>query len=234
MTFPRKEGMNKIGQVRMKARILWIEGNRAEGPPFIPSLRKKGFLVDTVSTGSEALEYLEGNSPDLIVLYAASMRSSGKRICKSLEERAHGTPIIAIVNPSTGQSNDLPASVVLSLPFTYRKLLNRITPLLPSQENHLLHAGPIRLDVEHKLLRCQSRESKLTPRLVILLKIFMQHVGEVLVREDLFRQAWSTEYTGDTRTLDVHISWLRQALEEDPHQPHFLKTVRGVGYRLDV
>lgn len=218
----------------MKARILWIEGNRAEGPSFIPSLRKKGFLVDVVSNGSEALEYLSTNSPDLIVLYAASLRSSGKRICKALEEHSRGTPILAIVSPSATQTNDLSARVVLTLPFTYRKLLNRITPLLPSQESHLLHAGPIRLDVERRRLRCQGRESKLTPRLASLLKTLMQHSGEVLVREDLFRQVWNTEYTEDTRTLDVHINWLRQALEEDPHHPRFLKTVRGVGYRLDV
>lgn len=218
----------------MKARILWIEGNRAEGPSFIPNLRKKGFLVDVVSTGSEALEYLSSNSPDLIVLYAASLRTSGKRICKSLEEHSRGAPILAIVSPSAAHTNDLSAKVVLTLPFTYRKLLNRITSLLPSQENNLLHAGPIRLDLENRQLRCQGRESKLTPRLTHLLKVLMQHSGEVLVREDLFRQVWNTEYTEDTRTLDVHINWLRQALEEDPRRPHFLKTVRGVGYRLDV
>jgi DNA-binding response OmpR family regulator len=62
----------------------------------------------------------------------------------------------------------------------------------------------------------------------------MQHAGEVLEREDIFRKVWNTEYTEDTRTLDVHISWLRQALEQDPRKPQFLKTVRGVGYRLDV
>jgi DNA-binding response OmpR family regulator len=62
----------------------------------------------------------------------------------------------------------------------------------------------------------------------------MKHAGEVVEREDLFRRVWNTEYTADTRTLDVHISWLRQAIEEDPRNPRFLKTIRGVGYRLDV
>jgi len=62
----------------------------------------------------------------------------------------------------------------------------------------------------------------------------MQHPGEVIERGQLFREVWNTEYTGDTRTLDVHISWLREALEENPRQPTFLKTIRGVGYRLDV
>jgi DNA-binding response OmpR family regulator len=62
----------------------------------------------------------------------------------------------------------------------------------------------------------------------------MRHPGEVVDRERLFREAWNTEYTGDTRTLDVHISWLRRAIEDDPRHPRYLKTIRGVGYRLDV
>jgi DNA-binding response OmpR family regulator len=62
----------------------------------------------------------------------------------------------------------------------------------------------------------------------------MQHRGEVVERENLFRQVWNTEYIGDTRTLDVHISWLRQAIEQDPRRPRYLRTIRGVGYRLDA
>ena len=62
----------------------------------------------------------------------------------------------------------------------------------------------------------------------------LQHRGEVIEREELFKQVWDTNYTGDTRTLDVHISWLRRAIEMDPNHPRFLHTVRGVGYRLDV
>ncbi|KAF0109934.1 MAG: putative response regulator [Chloroflexi bacterium] len=62
----------------------------------------------------------------------------------------------------------------------------------------------------------------------------MEHPGEVINREDMFREAWETDYTGDTRSLDVHMSWLRQAVEENPRHPKFIKTIRGVGYRLDV
>jgi DNA-binding response OmpR family regulator len=62
----------------------------------------------------------------------------------------------------------------------------------------------------------------------------MRHPGEVIERSKLFKEVWNTEYTGDTRTLDVHISWLREVLEENPRQPVFLKTIRGVGYRLDA
>jgi DNA-binding response OmpR family regulator len=218
----------------MQARILWIEGNRVEGPSFIPTLRKKGYVVEVVSTGGEALDVISKGDPDLIVLHAASMRSSGKRIYRSLYEKSNGTPIIVIARPNRPASEITFANTVLILPFTPRKLLNRIVPLLPSESGNQLHVGPIRLDLESKQLRCQGRETKLTPRLVFLLKILMKHPGEVMERERLFREVWSTEYTEDTRTLDVHISWLRRALEEDPRHPKFLKTIRGVGYRLDI
>jgi DNA-binding response OmpR family regulator len=124
--------------------------------------------------------------------------------------------------------------VVLSPPFTLRKLLNRIAPLLPGDGAHLLHVGPIRLDWERKRVNCQGHEARLTPRLAHLLRLLMENPGTVMERERLFREIWNTEYTVDTRTLDVHISWLRQAIEEDPRRPRFLKTIRGVGYRLDV
>ena len=217
----------------MKATLLWIEGKRAESPSFIPGLRKKGFVVTQVSTGTEALESLKTVDPDLVVLNAASMRTSGRRICRSLREAMDELPIVVISVPERTLSGDPCANVVLELPFTIRKLVNRILPLLPG-DGDLLHVGPIRLDLEHKRVRCQSRASRLTPRLASLLHTLMQHHGEVIERERLFREVWNTEYTGDTRTLDVHISWLRQAIEEDPSHPRLLKTVRGVGYRLDV
>jgi DNA-binding response OmpR family regulator len=95
-------------------------------------------------------------------------------------------------------------------------------------------AGPIQLDTEQRLVRCENRQVRLTPRLVILLKILMEHPGELIDRKELFRQVWDTAYTVDTRTLDVHVSWLRQAIEEDPRHPKYIKTIRGMGYRLDV
>lgn len=80
----------------------------------------------------------------------------------------------------------------------------------------------------------EDKQVQLTPRLAGIFKILMEHPGEVIEREALFRQAWETDYTGDTRSLDVHMSWLRLALEENPRHPRYIKTIRGVGYRLDV
>ena len=218
----------------MKAKILWIEGKRADSPSFIPGLRKKEFHVETVPSGSAALERIADYHPDLVVVNAASLRTSGTRICNSIYEKANRIPIILITTENNLPSKDIGAKVVLSLPFTIRKLVNRIIPFVPGDNNNILHVGPIRLDMERNQVHCQNREKMLTPRLARLLQILMQHPGQVLERERLFREAWSTEYTGDTRTLDVHISWLRQAIEEDPRKPRFLKTIRRMGYRLDV
>lgn len=218
----------------MKVRILWVEGKRAESPPFVPSLRKKGYLIEIVSTGNEALTRLLDFDPDLVVVNAASMRTTGKRICRSLRDKSNGVPVVIISDPERPAADDLCANVILPLPFTTRKLLNRISPLLPGDDEPILHVGPIRLFPDRKLVRCQGREATLTPRLTHLLRLFMEHPGEALEREQLFREVWNTEYTVDTRTLDVHISWLRHAIEEDPREPRFLKTMRGLGYRLDI
>ncbi len=218
----------------MMARILWIEGKRAVSPSFIPTLRKKEYWIESVSTGSAALERLLEVDPDIVVVNAASLRSSGKRICSQLRDSLDGLPILLITAPDQSISGEVCANTILQLPFTARKLINRIATLLPGEGASLLHAGPIRLDLEKKYVRCQGRKARLTPRLVNLLQVLMAHAGEVVERERLFSQVWSTEYTEDTRTLDVHISWLRRALEADPRKPKFLKTIRGVGYRLDV
>jgi DNA-binding response OmpR family regulator len=218
----------------VKAKILLIEGKRADHPSFSIGLRHKGYDIETVPTGSAALNCLEAIDPDLVVIDAASLRTSGKRICQALRERVDGLPIILVIDgnhPIDGASG---ANVVLSLPFTIQKLVNRIRPYMPADEKNLLHVGQIHLDLEQRRVRCLGKQSRLTPRLVSLLKILMEHPGVVIERAELFRQVWDTEYTADTRTLDVHVSWLREAIEVDPRQPHFLKTIRGVGYRLDV
>jgi DNA-binding response OmpR family regulator len=218
----------------MKANILWIEGKRADGPSFLPALRKKGYQVEIVPTGKAALSSLNEVDPDVVVVNAASLRTNGVRICQAIVNEREDLPVLLIANPDSPEPKGTCAHVVLNLPFTIRKLVNRLKPYIPTTRNNLLHAGPIELDMEHKWVRCGDKEARLTPRIASLLKILMRHPGVVIERERLFREAWNTEYTGDTRTLDVHISWLRRAIEDDPRHPRYLKTIRGVGYRLDV
>lgn len=217
------------------AKILWIEGRWTSNATFLPVLKKKGFNVETTSNGKSAIDLVTKQEYDLVVVDAASMRTSGKRICRSIRDLVNGMPIMLISDPNKLiDKNSGCANVILVLPFTPRKLVNRIEPLLPADEDRMIKAGPIRLDTERNQVRVPGKKTTLTPRLVRLLKMLIDYKGEVVEREELFKKVWRTNYTGDTRTLDVHISWLRNALEKNPRKPKHLKTIRGVGYRLDV
>lgn len=213
--------------------LLVIEGRHADIPSFANELQKKGFEVHTATSGGSAVSRLEKINPSLVVVNAASLRSTGLRICQSIRAKSAKYPIILILKKEAKVGKDI-ADVVLVLPFTVQKLANRIKPLLPGDGKNVIHVGPIRLDIEHRRVKCLGKNTKLTPRLVTLLQILMDNHGEVVEREALFKKVWDTNYTGDTRTLDVHVSWLRRAIELDPLKPKFLKTIRGVGYRLDV
>ncbi len=220
----------------MKAKILLIEGKRTDRPSFVTGLTRKGFQVESVPNGAEALVRLDSFSPDLIIVNAASMRTSGKRICQSIRSHSRGLPIVLITEAQNAESIEKEelADVILTLPFTLQKLMNRIRPLLPAEAKDLLQVGGLQLDPVQRWVRIGKRQTSLTPRLVTLLKILMEHPGEVVERGYLFSTVWDTKYTEDTRTLDVHVSWLRRAIEDDPRKPVYIKTIRGVGYRLDM
>jgi len=218
----------------MQAKILMVEGKRAGSISFTPGLRRKGYHVESVPTGKSAVARLNAFTPDLIIVDASTMRSTGVRICFALMEAAKDKPIILIANPEYPIDKEIGVNFILEHPFTIRKLVNRVKVLLPLQSSQLLTAGPIYLDLDKKRVQCQTRDEPLTPRLTQLLEMFMRQPGVVLERESIFKHVWNTEYTADTRTLDVHISWLRQAIEENPRTPRYLKTIRGIGYRLDI
>jgi DNA-binding response OmpR family regulator len=215
-----------------KATLLVIEGRHAEIPSFAPDLQKKGFDVVSAQNGSEAVSKLKQSDP-IVIINAPSLRSTGSRICRSLRKKDAKVPIILIVEDDKAVDKNQ-ADSILVLPFTVQKLVNRIKALMPGDGNNVVSVGPIRLDLENRRVRSLGKNTKLTPRLIMLLQILMDKHGEVVEREALFKKVWETDYTGDTRTLDVHISWLRRAIELDSNNPKFLKTIRGIGYRLDV
>ena len=216
-----------------KATLLVIEGRHTEIPSFANDLQKKGFDIRSFQNGSQVASRLKQINPVVVIVNAASLRSTGVRICLSLRKKDQTVPIILILAKEKPVDKNL-ADSVLALPFTVQKLVNRVKALMPGDGNNIVSVGPIRLDIEHRRVRCLGKSTKLTPRLITLLHILMDKHGEVVERESLFKKVWETNYTGDTRTLDVHISWLRRAIELDPNNPKFLKTIRGVGYRLDV
>lgn len=218
----------------MEKTVLVIEGNRADSPNFLPAIRKKGYRVEIVRSGKEAILHAQDINPDIVVVNAASLGTNGKRICSKLRKELNNCPIVLIHSSTEQFDGEIDADSILVLPFTARKLINRIRSLVPAEMEKTLKAGPISLDLERNMVLCNERQISLTPKLSQLLAALLVKPGEVLERETLFQTVWQTEYFGDTRTLDVHISWLRQAIEEDPRHPKFIKTVRGVGYRLDV
>jgi DNA-binding response OmpR family regulator len=218
----------------ISAKVLVVEGNRVEHESFINGLRKKGFTVTSATNGTKALEKINDFVPDVVVINASSLRTNGKRICQSLHKEIPRIAIILVVDGIQSTPVQVEANEILQLPFTAQKLANRIRTLLPEGGRNVISAGPVKLYLDQNLVRCLTKRTVLTPRLVVILKLLIEHRGEVIDRKALYKKAWETEYTGDTRSLDVHISWLRRAIESDPRNPRFLKTIRGVGYRLDA
>ncbi|MBN2678072.1 MAG: response regulator transcription factor [Anaerolineaceae bacterium] len=218
----------------ISAKVLVVEGKRVEHESFIDGLRKKGFTVISATNGTNALEKINEAVPDVVVIDAPSLRTNGKRICQAMRKAVSKQAIILVVDGNQPVPQQIETNEILTLPFTAQKLANRIRTLLPESGRNIVSAGPIKLYLDHNLVRCLNKRTVLTPRLVIILSLLIEHRGEVIDRKVLYKKAWETEYTGDTRSLDVHISWLRRAIESDPRNPRFVKTIRGVGYRLDA
>lgn len=217
-----------------KLAILLIEGTRGDHSCFSKELEEKGYDVNFARSGSAGLKLLENLTPHVLVIDAASLRTSGVRICQSFRKADSELPIVLVVDEDVEVPEDVDANLVLQLPFTVQKLINRIKAYEPTDDKFVLEAGPIELNLQTQLVTCNGQLTKLTPRLVKILKMLMKNKGKVVERDPLFKSVWETNYTGDTRTLDVHISWLRQAIEDDPRHPELIRTVRGVGYILDV
>ncbi|MBM3136956.1 MAG: response regulator transcription factor [Chloroflexi bacterium] len=218
----------------MKHLILLIEGKRADRPSYMAGLSKKGYEVESVPNGASAIKVIQTINPRAIIIDAASMRTSGKRICSTLKEACENTPVLLVVAEDQEKIENTCADQILRLPFTLQKLLNRLRPYMNMNENKKLECGPIKLDMKERWVHCNGKQTRLTPRLFTLMETLMRHPGEVLQREELFKKIWETDYLGDLRSLDVHISWLRQAVEDDPRNPSYIQTERGIGYRLEV
>jgi len=216
-------------------RVLLIENERANGISFAAALTQK-YQVQVAHTGKQALYLAQTTKPDVVVLDAASMHTSGNRICSRLRMTLGELPLINIraENPP-GETSA--ANVVLTPPFTPRKLINRImrfTAPIMVDEGKVIELGPFCLNLEKQMLTMPWNEKKLTPKLVALMEIFMKRPNETLDRRFLMQEVWKTDYMGDTRTLDVHIRWLRKILEPEARKPRYLLTVRGQGYCLAV
>ncbi len=214
-------------------KIILIEGKQTNHPSFFLSLKKKGYNVAITSTGNTALEKIKEEIPLLVLIDAASLRTAGNRIVYSIKKRYPTLPVIVVVDEFKSiKKSD--ADQVMVLPFTIQKLLNRINLYIPADQVSLVSEGNVALDVKNNRIFVNDRPSSVTPRVAKLLYLLMDHPGKTLERKDLFMELWDTDYTEDMRSLDVHIRWLRQVVEENPKKPKIIQTVRGVGYRFAV
>lgn len=217
--------------------VLLVEGQSAGRDSLAAMLQKASYQIDVVHTGAQALAWLDQHEPDLVIFDASSMRSNGARNCRRIRRQVEQIPIIHC--RAGGDENDetAGADVYLERPFSARKLLNRARALLPadSSKEEIVRYGTITLFRNKRSVEVAGKgEFTLTPKLAMLLETFVRHPNELLTRRHLMQVVWETDFIGDTRTLDVHVRWVRECIEADPSRPQLLKTVRGQGYLLKI
>jgi len=219
----------------MSLKVLLIEKNTSILSSMRPGLEKKGYIVSAVRSRKKALEQVGADKPDLIVLDATSPRLDGGRTCQALRQKVGEVPIILICKEGN-DSGQAEADFRLTAPFTFRKLANRIKRVVQGSEQggETLQVGGLILNLDRRSVTRGNKKHQLTPKELRLLEVFMRNPGKVLSRKFLMKNVWETDYVGDTRTLDVHVRWIREKIEEDPSSPVYLRTVRGVGYRFEV
>jgi DNA-binding response OmpR family regulator len=202
-----------------------------------------GLRVVTAADGREALERFRADPPDLVLLDLMLPELSGMEVCRILR-RESAVPIVML----TARDSELDKVVGLELgaddyvtkPFSLRELQARVRAQLRRQEAAPqaparpaeVRLGSVVVDLAgHRLLR-NGQALPVKPKAFELLAYLLRHPGQVFSRDQLLEHVWGYDYAGETRTVDVHVHWLRSQLEDDPARPRFLETVRGVGYVL--
>jgi DNA-binding response OmpR family regulator len=184
-----------------------------------------------VSSQKHALSALRPDPPRLALV---EIDSDGQRLefCAALRDRAHSIKIVAagLTQPVTSPAVD----AVLCDPIDALQIAQVFTKLLAGYRTGILQVGFLSLDVDTCTLLTPKGQYHMTPKATALLQYMMTHHGQVLSRRELMENVWNTTFLGDTRTLDVHIRWLRERIEADPSEPKYLATERGRGYRLLV
>jgi DNA-binding response OmpR family regulator len=225
----------------MARTILVVDDEPTLREMLVETLEADGFRVVEAADGREALTRFRAERPDLVLLDLMLPELSGIEVCRILRAES-GTPIIIL----TAKDSELDKVVGLELgaddyvtkPFSLRELSARVraqfrradrggeVEMVPST----VEVGPVVVDLAgHRLLR-DGVELPVKPKAFELLAFLVRHPGQAFTRDQLLERVWGYDYAGETRTVDVHIHWLRTEIEADPREPAFLHTVRGVGY----
>jgi DNA-binding response OmpR family regulator len=217
----------------MSLRVLLIEKDVTTADLLVPSLERKGYQVTVAHTQRQAMGRIRSLRPDLLVVDVASFGSNGYKVSDAIRARLEGVPTILLLEKSHAGVGST-AEAFMIPPFTSRKLLYRVKQVAEKLSSREIRVGPLVLDPDLRTLRQGKEIRHLRPKEAALLAFFMTNPGKVLSRQEIMKQIWETDYMGDTRTLSVHIRWLRLKVEDDPDTPRYLRTVRGVGYRFEV
>jgi DNA-binding response OmpR family regulator len=205
------------------------------------NLERDGFQVLEAGDGESALHLARSQSPDLVILDVLLPGLDGFEVCRRLR-RESAVPIIMLT--AKGEEMDrvvgleLGADDYVPKPFSMRELLARVRALLRRAEGATAQAtsivsGDLRLDLRRRQVFRNEVPLPLKPKEFDLLAFFMRHRGRAFSREELLEQVWGYDYAGDSRTVDVHVRWLREKIEETPGKPTRIITVRGLGYRFE-
>ena len=223
------------------ARLLLVEDEDTVRETLALNLRAEGYAVDTAADGEQGLELARASQHDLLVLDVMLPKLDGLTMCRILR-RESSVPIILLT--ARGSETDkiigleTGADDYIVKPFSLGEFLARVRAALrrgavQREPTNELVSGDLRLDLPVRRGWRQGAELALAPREFDLLAALMRNRGAVLTRDLLLARVWGEDYVGDARTVDVHIRWLRQKVEEDPSEPQRILTVRGMGYRFE-
>jgi len=231
---------------------LIVDDERILADTIAFNLRKEGFEVVLAHDGETALSLSQSLQPQLVILDLMLPKVSGWEVCRALRQTPEfllDAPILMLT--ARGEEADkvlgleLGADDYLVKPFGMRELVARVRallrraakPLMPQSE--ILRAGRVQMEVAKREVRVTApngdeREVALSMKEFELLRVLLSSAGHAVPRGVLLERVWGDEFYGDERTLDVHIRWLREKLEQNPSQPEFLQTVRGIGYKFRI
>lgn len=226
-------------------KVLVVEDDKTLRETLTYNLTREGYRVLNTGDGRSAIEMARHEQPDLLLLDLMLPQVDGFEVCRTLRQEMQ-TPILILTardsEVDTVLGLEMGADDFVTKPFTLRPLLARVKALLRRSEMTGGPAGPPNDDVAFgsfvldragRRLRKGARDVALTMKEYDLLSYLVAHAGQVLSRDFLLERVWGYEFVGSTRTVDVHIRWLRKKIEQDPDEPRHIITVRGVGYRFE-